>query len=46
MRNQVREFNLGSIDDIGIFEDRIEFLQAQLCEIRGQIERIVSLMVN
>ena len=46
MRNQVREFNSGLIDEIGIFGDRTEFSQAQLCEIGGQIERIVSLLVN
>ena len=45
MRNQVREFNLGSIDEIGIFGDLFEFL-SQLCEIGGQIERIESLMDN
>ena len=28
MKNQVLEFNLGSIEKIGIFGDRIEFFQA------------------
>ena len=27
MRNQVLEFNSGSIDDIGIFRDRIDFFK-------------------
>ena len=45
MRNQVLEFNSGSIDENGIFGEWFEFL-SQLCEIRGQIERIENLMVN
>ena len=46
MRNQVLEFNLDSIDEIGIFGDRFEFFPSQLCEIGGQFEWIESLMVN
>ena len=45
MRNQFLEFNSGSIDENGIFGDQFEFL-SQLCEIRGQIERIENPMVN
>ena len=45
MRNQVLEFNLGSIDEIGIFGDWFEFLD-QLCEIVSQIEQIESLTVG
>ena len=45
MRNQVLEFNSGSIDEIGIFGDRFEF-SGQLCKIGGQIEQIESLMAN
>ena len=46
MRNQVPKFNSVSIDEIWIFGDRIEFFQAQLCEIKGQSERIDNPMVN
>ena len=45
MRNQVLEFNSGSIVEIGIFGDRFEF-SGQLCKIGGQIEQIESLMAN
>ena len=40
MRNQVLEFNSGSIDEIEIFGERFEFFSSQLCEIEGQIEQI------
>ena len=40
MRNQVREFNSSSIDEIGIFGDLIEFLQAQLCEIGAKLSEL------
>ena len=46
MRNQVLEFNLDSIDEIGIFGDRFEFFPSQLYEIGDQFEWIESLMVN
>ena len=46
MRNQVLEFNSGSIDENRIFGDRFEFLSSQWCEIGDQIEQIESLMVN
>ena len=46
MKNQVIELNLGSIEKIRIFRDRIEFFSSQLCEVSDQIEKIESLMVN
>ena len=46
MRNQVLEFNSGSIDEIGIFGDQFEFFLSHSCEIEGKIEQIESLMVN
>ena len=46
MKNQVHVLNSGSIEKIEIFRDRIEFFPSQLCEVRGQIEQIKSLVVN
>ena len=38
MRNQVLEFNSGSIGETGIFGDQFEFFPSQLCEIGDPIE--------
>ena len=46
MRNQVLEFNSGSIDEIGIFKEQFEFYSSQICKIEGQIEQIETLMVD
>ena len=46
MKNQVLEFNSGSIDEIGIFGDRIEFFQANRAKLGVKLKTIESLMVN
>ena len=38
MKNQVLEFNLGSIEKIRIFGDLIEFFFKPIAQVRGQIK--------
>ena len=40
MRNQVLEFNSGSIDEIGIFGERFEFFQANYAKSRAKLNRL------
>ena len=37
-KNQVFELNSSSIEEIGIFEDQIDFFSSQLFGVRGKIE--------
>ena len=37
MKNQVLEFNSGSIDKIGIFRDRFEFFQANYVKLGAKL---------
>ena len=40
MRNQVLEFNSGSIDEIGIFGERFEFFQANYAKLRAKLNKL------
>ena len=44
--NQVLEFNVGSIEKIGIFGDRIEIFQANQAKSGGKLKKIETLLVN
>ena len=40
MRNQVLEFNSGSIDEIGIFRDQFEFFQANFAKAGTKVNKL------
>ena len=46
MKNQILEFNSSSIENIEIFGDPIEFLQAICAKLGVKLKIIESLMVN
>ena len=46
MKNQILEFNSGSIEKIGIFGDPINFFQANCARLGVKLKTIESLMVN
>ena len=46
MKNQILEFNSGSIEKTGIFGDPTDFFQANCAKLGVKLKIIESLMVN